>query len=123
MKIAVPTWVPEGFSVTQVDTETDATWGDSYQVRVTHPSGGEITMHGLTSGIGDVFRGESRETFSCPALGPGTIEFYGPDSEEGADFRTHWLVAGEDQPAYGISGRGLSPNEAVQVAASLTFIV
>lgn len=122
MKVAVPTWIPEGFQVAEVLAEVDADWGDTYQIRLTHEAGGEIVIAGAAFGIGDVFRGESRSQFNCPALGPGVLEHYPPDSDEGVDFRSHWLQHAPDSPAWGVSGKGLSVEDALRVAESLTFL-
>lgn len=122
MKVVAPTWVPDGFQVAEVDAESDANWGDSYRLRFTSGAGGVIVVNGAASGIGDVFQGESRSQFTCASLGPGVIEHYPPDSEEGVDFRSHWLRLESEGPAYSVGGKGLSTEDAIRVAESLAFI-
>lgn len=122
MRIVAPTWVPAGLQVTGIDAESDKDWGDSYKIRFTGEAGSEIVVNGAVSGIGDVFRGESRSQFTCPALGPGVIEHYPPNSEEGVEFRSHWLQREPEGPAYSVGGQGIPAEDMLRVAESLTFI-
>lgn len=118
MGVCLPAHVPSGFAVADVQAEEDPDYGAFYRIVLVGPTG-ELFVEGTNGGLGDVMRGESRQRFVNPHLGEGTVEFYEPDSEEGVDFRSHWLQAHPEMPAYGIAGKGVDPAEAVRVAESL----
>lgn len=122
-EVALPSWLPEGYALNRVDAEIDPEYGSVYRVTWTSPGGAELFVEGTNGGLGDVMRGESRRPFQNAALGAGTLEFYEPGSEEGVDFRSHWLQSHPENPAYGLAGRGgVAPDDAVRVAESLQRI-
>lgn len=119
MGVCLPAHVPPGFAVGKVEAEVEPDYGAFYRVVFQGPQGAELFVEGTSGGLGDVMRGESRQDFANPELGRGTVEFYPEDSEEGVDFRSHWLQGHPEMPAYGIAGRGLDPAEVLRVAESL----
>lgn len=119
MGVCLPSHVPEGFAVRTLEADDDPDYGASYRLILANPEGAELFVEGTSGGLGDVMRGESRQRFLNPHLGEGTVEFYGEDSEEGVDFRSHWLQGHPEMPAYGIAGRGVDPAEVLRVAESL----
>ncbi len=119
MGVFVPGDLPQGFQVSSVLAEDDPDWGASYRIVFEGPEGAELTVEGTAGGVGDVMRGESRQKFENPVLGQGVVEFYEPDSEEPVDFHSHWLQAQPETPFYGMSGKCLEPEQALQVAESL----
>lgn len=119
LAVALPAWCPSGFQVVEVSTDREARWGDAWRVRLSRPSGGDLLIQGARAGFGDVPPGASSHAFHTSSLGSGTLEWYPPGSEEGVDFRTAWLMPEPEQEGFGISGRGLTLEEALQVASSL----
>lgn len=119
MQVFVPADLPEGFLVQSVIAEDSPDWGASYQIVFEGPEGAELTVQGTVSGVGDIFRGQSRQKFQNPWLGQGIMEFYEPDSEEPVDFRSHWLQTGPEAPFHNLSGKGLEPEQALHLAENL----
>lgn len=119
MGVVVPGDLPEGFALRDVQAEEDPDWGASYRLLFGGGDGATFHVEGTTGGLGDVMRGESRRKFENLALGAGVIEFYAEDSEEPVDFRSHWLQAHPELPAYGLAGKRMDPDLVVRVAEGL----
>jgi hypothetical protein len=119
IQVFVPAELPEDFQVQSVLAEDSPDWGASYQIVFEGPEGAELTVQGTVSGVGDIFRGQSRQKFENTWLGQGVMEFYEPESEEPVDFRTHWLQVGSEGPFHSLSGKGLEPKQALHLAENL----
>lgn len=120
MAIAVATALPDGFALLAVESDVDPEWGSSYRIRYAGPGEALVMVEGVTGGVGDPLPGRQEWGFLHPDLGSGTLEYYGPDSEEPVDFRSSWLPG--EGAAYAVAGRRLPPEEAVRLAEGLRFL-
>ena len=113
--------LPEGFALRDVESENDPDFGAFYRIRYEGPEG-VVYVEGSTGGVGDPMAGGSSREFACPGLGSGTLEFYGADSDEPVDFRSHWMQVGSSGGVYSVAGLRLDPEQAVLVAEGLTIL-
>lgn len=121
LPLVVPDHLPEGFALERIEAEVDEVFGGWYRIRYAGPGPGSFEVDAMFGGVGDVFRGEERHEFRCPAFGEGVLEWYAPETEP-VDFRSHWMHGAAEYPVCGVAGQGVPLDVALRVAASLAFL-
>ncbi|HXE71800.1 MAG TPA: hypothetical protein VNO81_03985 [Candidatus Nitrosotenuis sp.] len=121
MPVVIPTYIPEGFHLAQVQAEFDPDMAGCYQLVYQGPGESSFTVEGACGGIGDRPRGEERFAFDNPIFGRGYVECY-PDPDYPVDWSSPWLAGEEPYPCFVVTGRRMSPEEAIEIVASLRYL-
>ncbi len=128
IKIAVPSYVPEGFRVDQVQAVKDQ-WGSSYIIIYRAPNNSCFAIEAASGGIGDVIPDDPNE----PGI-PINSSVLGRARLYTKPLVSSWLSEEPGEPpVYGFRGemvsgdrnciaRNISPPEAVKIIESLQYL-
>ncbi|MDQ7825966.1 MAG: PQQ-like beta-propeller repeat protein [Candidatus Eremiobacteraeota bacterium] len=119
--LVIPHYLPEGFTLSKVDTTIDSRFGNSYSIEYRYGSAVKFYVEAFCGGIGDTPSGKKEYPFTNPVLGKGTIQWTPEKGKEPPFLLSTWLKGKAEFPVYHVRAFSVSPGEAVKVAESLRY--